>query len=736
MKKTLFYLLFSFGYFATNSLYSQSVAFEWATGFGEMYSDYGNAITTDASGNSYTTGTFQETIDLDPGPGIYNLTSQGDADVFISKTDMNGNFLWAVSIGGISYDNSSSIALDASGNVCVMGVFKQTVDFNPQTGVYNLTSVGGSDVFVLKLDTNGNFLWAAGIGGTTEDTGKSTVLDASGNVFVTGNFQGTVDFDPGMGTNSVTSTAGSGDIFVLKLDIDGNFLWVKCFEGADQHTVTSSAVDASGNIYTTGYYTGAIDFDPGTGISYLLASVFETFMAKLDPDGNFIWVKAIEGNGLVLGKSIAIDGTGNSYTIGSFDGEIDFDPEAGTYNLTSISSGGYDLFISKWDENGDFVWAKNIGATSGHIVGESVATDASGNVYSTGYFFGTIDFNPGTGIKNLTAVANYDAFITRFDPNGNFIWAKALGGLNWDSGNDIAVDASENVYTTGYFGVGTTDFDPGAGIFNLTSVGSYDAFILKLEPCQPDSVTDSIISCGPYTWIDGITYSASTDTATFTLANSANCDSVITLNLTVIPLATSTVSETVCGPFTWTNGNGQTYATSTVATHTIPNGGANGCDSVVTLNLTVIVNTLVSVNGITLSSNQTGATYQWLDCDNANAPIPGATAQSFTPATNGNYAVEITVNGCTETSGCITVTTVGLESEEQNGLKIYPNPVLENLFIETPESVTIQFADISGKIIQTEQLTAGGNTISLSKLTAGVYFITSSSGTVLTFVKQ
>jgi hypothetical protein len=153
-------------------------------------------------GDVYTTGIFQDTIDFNPGTGVANLSAVGEEDVFILKLDANGNFLWAKSFGGIEMDQGYSIAIDAEGNVYTTGYFIDTVDFDPGTGVTNLSAVGGKDIFILKLDPNGNFVWAKSFGGIE---GIGIAIDGMGNVITTGYFSDTVDFDPGTGVMNLTS---------------------------------------------------------------------------------------------------------------------------------------------------------------------------------------------------------------------------------------------------------------------------------------------------------------------------------------------------------------------------------------------------------------------------------------------------------------------------------------------------------------------------------------------------
>ena len=456
---------------------AQTVSFQWAKQMGGTMDDNSYCVATDHLGNVYTTGTFKGVADFDPGAATFNLTSFGLADIYVSKLDASGNFVWAKQIGGASIDMVNAITVDTAGNVYITGFFQGTADFDPGAGTLNLTSAGVRDIFVCKLNASGNLVWAKQFAGTADEQAKAIALDAAGNVYTTGYFTGTVDFDPGAGVSSLT-TSGSNDIYVSKLDASGNFVWVKQMGGTSADIGYGIALDTSGNIYTTGNFTGTADFDPGTGTSNLTSNgSSDMFISKLDASGNFVWAKQIGGTLQDFGNAIALDASGNVYTTGFFEDTADFDPGAGTSNL--ISFGAADIYVLKLTSSGNFAWAKQMGGTSGDY-GNSIALDAAGNVYTSGTFYGTSDFDPGTGTVNLTSFGNTDIFISKLDASGNFVWAKQMGGSGYDWCDHVVLDGSANIYVTGFFD-STSDFDPGAGTNNLTSAGGLDAFVAKLS---------------------------------------------------------------------------------------------------------------------------------------------------------------------------------------------------------------------------------------------------------------
>ena len=385
-------------------------------------------------------------------------------------------FGFVAHMGGTFQDIGQSVAVDASGNVYTTGSFLGTVDFDPGAGTYNLT---GNGIFVSKLDTSGNLIWVRQMGAGSSSGGNALTVDESGNVYTTGTFSGTSDFDPGAGTYNLTSV-GPSDIFVSKLDSSGNFAWARQLSGSTGgETSESVALDNSGNVYTTGSFEGTADFDPSAGTYNLTsAGLYDIFVSKLDSSGNFVWARRIGDLGQDQAQSVAVDDSGNVHTIGHFQGTVDFDPGAGTYNLTIV--GGYsDFFVSKLDTSGNFAWARRIGST-GTEYGDSVALDNSGNVYTTGSFQETADFDPGVGTYNLTSTGSDDIFVSKLNSSGNFVWARRMGGTLEDNGHSIVVDGSENVYTTGRF-EGTADFDPGVGSYDLTCDIIETVFVSKLD---------------------------------------------------------------------------------------------------------------------------------------------------------------------------------------------------------------------------------------------------------------
>jgi hypothetical protein len=454
----------------------------WAKTWGGPGADFGNSVAVDGSGHEYVLGTYQDSVDFNPGPGVALYTSHGRDDVYLSKFDRGGNLVWVRTWGETYWDQGNSVTVDSSGNVYTVGVYMETLDFDPGPGLDNHLANGVLDVFLSKFDSNGNFIWARTWGGIGDDRGFSVATDAMGNVFVAGSFNNTVDFDPGSGVDN--HTAIEDDSFLSKFDQGGNFVWARTWGGSNYDIARSVAIDASGNAYVAGWFVGATDFDPGPGVASLVGG--GAFLSQFDSGGNFVWVRALCGIGDSVGLSIAIDNSGKLYIAGAFSGAADFDPGPGWDPHTS--NGGRDTFLSKFDSDGNFIWARTWGGQnpSNYDRGNSVGIDASGCVFVTGYFYGTVDFDPGPGVDNHTSGYGFfsvsaDAFLSKFDPAGDLIWARTWGGDEQDMGFSVAVDSLGDAYVTGFY-ESYVDFNPGAGFDYHPWIDGPDLFLSKFPP--------------------------------------------------------------------------------------------------------------------------------------------------------------------------------------------------------------------------------------------------------------
>jgi len=370
--------------------------FVWARRAGGTGYDEGRGIETDASGNIYVTGLFQNTAAF----GATNLTSSGQSDVFIAKYDPAGNLIWVLDAGGKDYDEAHAIAVDAQGNAVITGYFDATATF----GGFSLPNTSGSDnIFVAKCSSAGKFLWAQGAGGSQDDVGNGIALDGATNVYVTGYFSGTATFGT---TNLMASgSAGLPDVFLAKYNPAGNLVWVRQAGGTNDDEGNAIAADVGGNVSLTGKFSGAATF----GNTNLVGNGTDIFVARYDAAGNFQWARWAGGANVIYGDAgfgITTDISSNVFVTGYFSGTAAF----GNTNLTS--AGFDDVFCSKYDSTGNLLWVRAAGGTDLDI-GYGVASGAQSNVFLVGFFASsTIAFDSVT----LTNLGGRNIFITSLGP--------------------------------------------------------------------------------------------------------------------------------------------------------------------------------------------------------------------------------------------------------------------------------------------------------------------------------
>ncbi|MBP8085986.1 MAG: T9SS type A sorting domain-containing protein [Saprospiraceae bacterium] len=472
--------------FSSSKLNAQS--FNWLWLITTWVTSSAESVVFDPSGNFYATGHYAGAAPnwkfyLDNNYDIYLL---GDG-AFVAKYNGAGDCIWAKQLGDTS-TYGTSISIDDAGNVYSTGTFEGIRDFDPGSGIFNLTSAGSTDIYISKLNSSGDFVWAKSIGGSLADGNFRSCMainPANGDLYLTGYFNGTADFDPGSGTSNLTSFGGD-DIFISSLDASGNLIWAGHMGGSGSDIGKSIARDDDGDLVSTGKFTGTADFNPGSGTVNLSGP--GTYISKLDGDGGFVFAKKI-GND--TGNAIAVDGSNNIYTAGSFTGSQDFDPSvAGEFLLTA---NGTNFFISKLDDSGNFVWARLMGE-GGYAEVNSIAVENSGDVFTTGLLGAPSDFDPDS--TDSYVISGYDdaeVFISKLDASGNFIYAESVGGPDisgYDAGNCIAVDNAGNAIVAGQwnylFEVGP--FMAYSGQFNEESVL---AFIAKFgtEVASPLGVT-------------------------------------------------------------------------------------------------------------------------------------------------------------------------------------------------------------------------------------------------------
>lgn len=729
-------------------------AYMWALQLGGAAIDGGYDIAVSDSGvfviGGYdATQNTPDTIDLDPGAGTRLVTGSG---TFIAHFSHGGSLKWLVDLNdGFSDYEDASIALDDSSNVYTAGRVGAAADFDPGAGVLNL---GAGSAFLYKLSPTGDLVWVQDLTDDVRPVGLA--FDTAANIYTTGDYLGTVDFHPGTPTFNLTGSATGGNGYVSKFGVDGNFKWVRGYSGG---TVNARAItiDHNGNVLTTGTFSGTIDFDPTMAQSNTssFGTTEDVYICKWDGAAGFEWIRTLESNVSQIGTTaIVVDEENAVYTTGTFALQWDFDPGVGFFPLTA---NGSDVFVHKLRENGAFDWVRQVESPQNDRSSD-LAIDTLGALYTMGLFTATADFNPETPVFNLTSATGSDFFVQKYTPCYTRASITAIGCSSYISPGGKTFIASGVYQDT---------------IMNMQFCDS----ILTIDLTLTNTVEeDTVLSCGDFTWpVNGQTYTTSGIFAD-TLANVFNCDSVWILNLTIgnevdtlvidtcdsffwdatgltydstqfvaatmpnalgcdsttvlnltIRLSTSdTMEVNACGPYLW-NLNGQTYVTPGTYSFMVTN--AANCDSVVVLDLEITeVDVSITETGDSLIANAVNADYQWINCPGNLLRTPDTTA-IFLPPTNtdGSYAVEVTQNGCVDTSECVFYNPIGIaDIDAASFIQVFPNPTAGLISVDLgPEAsnATLALRNALGQQLM-EQRVQNTRFVDLDVAgPAGIYFL-------------
>ncbi|MEO8148931.1 MAG: T9SS type A sorting domain-containing protein [Bacteroidia bacterium] len=655
--------------------------FNWAVRVGGVQQDFAYSIAVSGS-SVYVCGNFRDTVDFNPGAGINNMISAGGSDIFVLKLDTASNFVWVKQIGAAGNDVAERLTTDNAGNILMCGEFQNTVDFDPGAGVQNMTSNGSADAYILKLDNNGNYVWAGHYGNSPGQLAYGIDIDASNDVYVTGEFYGTTDFDPGAGVFNMTTTGFNANIYVLKWTAAGNFAWADNMgnsSGGDEGVAIKT--DNAGNPVITGTYFGTVDFDPGVGTFNLTATGTngDIFVLKLAAaTGTFMFAKSMGGTGLDQSYSLALNVAGHIYVTGFYSLTADFDPGAAVFNLTS--SGPGDAFICELDAAGNFLWAYGFGGTDFDFA-RGINT-YEGDVYACGVFAYTADFDPGVPVYNLNSFSNtVDAFLFKL----RFCTPAQTGVLyNLCPGDSV-------------FAGGVYQYNP--GVF-------YD-YYLTTGGC------DSIVTTNvQYTFI-------------FNLGNDIDActGQAIALNANVTGAS-----------YLWSTGDTTASVSVTTSNSYWVTVTYNGCvqqDTIlVSFHPVPIVNlgsdTLICVtSSITLNAGGGFASYLWQDgSTNQTLSLNGSTG-------TGVYFVNVAVSnsfGCINTDAVIIIVSpcTGIEDIHTPTFSVYPNPVNDFIFIQSNDKIKqVTLYDITGEVIMQQQFDDNRNFVKLATTlyANGVYYL-------------
>jgi hypothetical protein len=550
---------------------------------------------------------------------------------------------WVRAQGSNQNENAHAVAVDANENTYITGGFEGTVDFDPGVGNSTL-SPSGNDIFVVKYDSEGEFVWVRRMGGSGNDHGRSIITDNQGNIYVSGYFSSTCDFDPGPNTHQKISMGGM-DFFLLKLNSSGDFQWVVTKGGSGTDIGYDQAIASNGNIVYTGAYTN---------------SSLDVLFGAISPAGDEIWSHTIGASDWDNGYDINTDNAEHIYVSGKFVYTVDFDPSANTH--TSASEGSIDSFIATYDNDGNYLNHTTIGGAGDDYVFTAVNDD--GDIFFCGHSDNTIEFGSGQDSELFDPISGTDIFYGRYDTSFNLIWMKQAGGTGNDKGQWINYTTTGDLVMIGPFRT-SLDFDVNMTTDDCISNGNDDCYVCKLHPdgeiiwatsfgsnlgdwpYSAATTDEEILVTG---WVAANTTWEEQD-GQHTYISQGGKD-IFTIKIgETLPVLTSSQSFEICPGESITVGSSE-YTQSGVYTDVLTS--AAGIDSIITTTITLLELPLISIstNGNELSCDLIGSSYQWFECGNGYNEIEGATNQEYSPNVEGMYAVAITGLQCPDTSVC------------------------------------------------------------------------------------
>lgn len=429
------------------NLVAQLPSLSWAKQTTGKLTRYDSDIIKLPNGDILLSGTTWGDVDFNPPANTATLNCNGSWYAVLMKYDNNGNYQWGFGFGNYTFGCSArAIAVDSQNNIYMAGEYYDVADFDPSSATYSLGTPTYSipNIYIAKYSSTGTFLWVKGIEGSENKECRDIAVDNNGNVFITGSFFGTVDFDPSNNSNLITAQ-GLSDGFFAKYDSNGALLFAKSFGGSEYDGGAGISVKNSGNISVSGSFGGTSDFDPSTNNFTLSANsntLNEGFVADYNSTGQFNWVCKFGTK--VGGEALKIqnDGLGNIYATG--------------YDSTAF------ICVSKINSSGNIQWSHTLEtfpfppSWPEDNQGRSISYDPNGNIYIGGSYRKKVDFDPSAAVYTLQANSS-KPFIAKYDVNGNFKWAYDMGD-NIYFGQAIGFD-NQSIYLSGVFG-NIADFDP------------------------------------------------------------------------------------------------------------------------------------------------------------------------------------------------------------------------------------------------------------------------------------
>lgn len=686
------YTVLLFIYFTSTLLFA-SPPIEWVQTISSLENVEYNDLCVDNEGNIIATGYFNANSTFNSDSLII---SKGAINTFVQKLAPNGTQIWLKTLGGKGECTGTSVASDKSGHLFITGDFNDTITFSNSPNT--LISTGGKDIFILHLDKNGNLVWFNNLEGepNRNEFSDEIHIDVNDNIILCGTFNGKVDFDPSDKKRFYTSV-GSQDAFTIALTTKGALKWINVIQPSYWIYMGGVTSDRHGNIYVTGYFEGAADFDLGINPIYLTSyGSNDVFIQKFGPNGQLKWAKSFGNTTFESSQSIAVDNSSNIYILGYFSGSTDFNPDRDTTSNIHHSSEFGDIYINKLDQNGNYIWSKIIG---GNITeyGQQIKTDNKNNLYVTGYFSGTCDFDPGEEKNLISSKGKNDSFIEKLDSSGNLLWVNSYGGSSYDGSNTLVLDNKNNVYLAGFY----SEEVHFSNNITKTASNGIDGFLLKLNQCEADTITPDISILPDI--IDYCSITPQPPTAT------SSCGTVISGESNVTFPITKT--DTTLITWTYTANNGKTISQT---------------QRVLIQSIDSTIEKICAPDNCMLISNvdEENFTYRWYDCNTPNTPLTENKKSQYRALKTGSYAVDINYKSCRVTTECKEVLITGEEKFSENLMSLYPNPTTDIVYIKHPySSIRVTLFNTLGEVLETKMLHNVSNTIHLNNYPSGIYFI-------------
>ncbi|NVO03767.1 MAG: T9SS type A sorting domain-containing protein [Bacteroidetes bacterium] len=663
----------------------------WCTYFGGSSIDEAHSIKSDTLSNIYIGGITQSTNSIATS-GAYQITFSGSTDGVIFKFDGSGIPKWATYFGGSDWDWLNDISI-YNNSLYVVGT-TTSVNSIATIGSHQQSLSGPYDSFLAKFDTTGSRIWSTYYGGNQNEDGTAVCNDSNGNIFIVG-LTASSNAISTPGAFNISRTAPTNGFFV-KFNSFGVRLWGSYYNNSS--SILDMLVDNNSNISFTGRSLDQMD----------------VIIARFDTNCQFIWSSSLVGNNQDWPSSITCDAIGNIFVTGQTQSTSGI-ATIGAFQ-TSFGGGWDDIFLTKFNNNnGNLIWSTYFGK-SGLDESRGITVDINNDIILTG--FSASDSMATVGAFQVVNNGGNDALLAKFDNNGGLIWSTYYGSYNSDQSFSVTTNKYNDIFIAGHSNSNTGIATP--VVYQSTYGGGVtDIIIAKFSDCNligsASSISGSNIICQGQV----VTYTVPPiDNATnyfWSLPNGAIGSS-------------STNSITVFFDTNAISGNISVYGYN-------PCSG-NGANS----SLPIIVNSVavgVTLSGTTISADSTADAYQWINCNNGNLPIPGAINQSFTAISNGNYGVIITQGACFDTSACVEIKTVGIESFNSDNLSIFPNPVSNELIIDLKgniEKTNFEILNSIGQIMYKGSL-VGKTKINTSKFSAGIYIIKLENGKTFEFKK-